>query len=122
MEGHLVKVCKKISRESQAVSVASILKSAKEVSEATDRDLFIDSGSTDHVIVHKSWFGNLRELDTNATNPDGGNTKVSEIKELDILAKDTQGKLTPLVLKKALFLPKYRTNFVPVSSVGDNGH
>ena len=89
MKGHLVQPCKYEARESQAESLASSLRSANEISEATDQDFVIDSGSTEHVIVQKNWFRNLRELDTSVTNPDGGNTKILGI-EVQILAKDTQ--------------------------------
>ena len=67
-------------------------------------------------------FKNLKELNTVVTNPDGGNTKVSGIGEVVVLAKDIQGKALPLVLKNALFGPGYRTNLVSVSSVIENGH
>ena len=82
----------------------------------------IDSGSTDHVIVQKSWFENLRELDTSVTNPDGGNTKVLGIGEVEVLARDAQGREKLLVLRKALFVPGYRTDLISVSSVIYNGH
>ena len=82
----------------------------------------IDSSSTDHVIVQNSCSRNPRELDTNVTNPDSGNTEVLGIGEVEILAKHTLKKLKPLVLKGALFLSRYRTNFVSVSSIVDNGY
>ena len=121
-KSHLVQACKIKARESQAESLASRLKTANDFSEATDLDLVIDSGSTDHVIVHKNWFKNLKELNTVVTNPDGGNTKVLGIGEVVVLAKDNQQKALPLVLKNALFVPRYRTNLVSVSSLIDNGH
>ena len=121
-KGHLVQACKIKARESQAESLASSLKTANDFSEATDLDLVIDSGSTDHVIVQKNWFRNLKELNTVVTNPDGGNTKVLGIGEVVVLAKDIQGKALPLVLKNALFVPGYRTNLLSVSSGIDNGH
>ena len=52
-KGHLVQALKIKAREYQAKSLASSLKSTNDFSEATDLDLVIDSGSTDHVIVQK---------------------------------------------------------------------
>ena len=121
MKGHLLQACKKKTRESQVESLASSFKSAKEISEATDKDLAIDSSSTDHVKGQKNWFENARELDTNVTNPGGGNTKVLGIGEVEILARDTQGDLTLLGSEKALFASGYQTNLVLVSSIVDNG-
>ena len=122
MKGHLVQEWKIEARKSPAESLALSLKSANDFSEATDRDIVIDSGSTDHVIVHKYWLKYLKELNTVLTNPDGGNTKILGIGELVVLAEDVQGKAFPLVLKNALFVPGYRTNLLSVSSVIDNGH
>ena len=56
------------------------------------------------------------------TNPDGGNTKVLGIGEVEVLAKDVKGCTKPLILKKALYVPGYRTNLISVSSIIDNGH
>ena len=82
----------------------------------------IDSGSTDNVIVQKNWFKKFRELETSVTNPDGGNTKVLGIGEVEVLVRDAQGREKTLVLRKALFVPGYRTNLISVSSIIDNGH
>ena len=111
-----------MARKTQVDSLASSLKSANDLSEATDLDLIIDSGSTDNVIVHKNWVKNLKELNKVFTNPDEGKTKVLGIGEVVVLAKDIQGKALPLVLKNALIVPGYRTNLVSVSSVFDKGH
>ena len=74
-KGHLEKACnKKELKGGEHGSLASSLKSG-ESSEATAKDLVVDSGSTDHVIVNKNWFKNLKEVNTTVTNPDGGNTK-----------------------------------------------
>ena len=74
------------------------------------------------MIVQRNWFRNLKELNTVVSNPDDVNTKVLGIGEVKVLAKDSQGKALPLVLKNALFVPGYRTNFVSVSSVVENQH
>ena len=74
-KGHLEKACnKKELKGGEHGSLASSLKSG-ESSEATAKDLVVDSGSTDHVIVNKNWFKNLKEVNNTVTNPDGGNTK-----------------------------------------------
>ena len=104
----------KKAKDSKPGSLASSLKSDSEMRETTDQDLVIDSGSTDHVIVQRSWFKNLRELDTSVTNPDGGNTKVLGIGEVEILAGDAQGRKKRLLLRKSLFVPAYGTNILSV--------
>ena len=120
MKDNLVQACKKKAGESEAESLASGPRSANEIGEATDQDLVLDSGSTDHVIVEMSWFKNPAELDTDVSDLDGGNTKVLGIGQVEILAKGTQGKLVPLVLWEALFSPGYRTTFWhPVSLTKD---
>ena len=124
LKGHFEKACIKKTKESKGAkhgSLASSLKSG-DSSEATAKDLVVDSGSTDHVIVNKNWFKNMKPIDTTVTNPDGGDTKVLGIGEVEILAKDVNGKTKPLVLRKALFVPGYRTNLISVSSIVDNGH
>ena len=72
--------------------------------------------------MNKNWFKSLRELDTTVVNPDGGNTKVLGIGGVEVLATDVKGRNTPLILKKALYVPRYRTNFISVSNIIDNGH
>ena len=64
----------------------------------------------------------MKEVDTTVTNPDGGNTKVLAIGEVDVLAQDVKGRTKPLVLRKTLYVPRYRTNLISVSSIVDNGH
>ena len=124
LKGHFEKACIKKTEESKGAkhgSLASSLKSG-DSSEATAKDLVVDSGSTDHEIVNKNWFKNMKPIDTTVTNPDGGDTKFLGIGEVEILAKDVNGKTKPLVLRKALFVPEYRTNLISVSSIVDNGH
>ena len=72
--------------------------------------------------MNKNWFKNLKEIETTVTNPDGGNTKVLGIGEVEVLAKDLKGKIKSLVFRKALFVPGYRTNLISVSRIVDNGH
>ena len=124
MKGHLERAYMKKNTENKGGthrSFASSLNSGNS-SEATTKDLVVDSGSTDHVIVNKSWFRNLKEIETTVTNPDGGNTKVLGIGEVEVQAKDIKGRIKPLILRKALFVPGYRTNLISVSRVVDNGH
>ena len=121
-KGHLEKVCIQKAKATSPGCLASSLKSDRNTSEATQQDLVVDSGSTDHIVVNKIWFKSLRELDTTVTNADGGNTKVLGIGEVEILAKDVKGRNKPLILKKTLYVPEYRTNLISVSSIIDNGH
>ena len=72
--------------------------------------------------MNKNWFKSIREIDTTVTNPDGGNTKVLGIGEVEVLAKDVKGLTKPLILKKALYVTGYRTNLISVSIIIDNGH
>ena len=64
----------------------------------------------------------MREVDTTVTNPDGGNTIVLGIGENEILAQDVKGRTKPLVLRKTVYEPGYRTNLISVSSIVDNRH
>ena len=82
----------------------------------------VDSGSTDHVMVNRIWFKNIKALDTTVTDHDGRDTKVSGIKEVEIIVKDVNGKTKPLVLRKVLVVSGNQTNLFSVSSFVDNGH
>ena len=121
-KGHLVQPCMKKAPSTKPGSLASSLKSDRASSEATEQDLVVDSGSTDHIVVNKNWFKSIGEIDTTVTNPDGGNTKVLGIGEVEASAKDVKGRTKPLIMKKALYVPGYRTNLISVSSIIDNGH
>ena len=103
-------------------SLASSLKSDRASSEATEQDLVVDSESTDHIVVNKTWFKSIGEIDTTVTNPGGGNTKVLRKGQVEVLAKDIKGRTKPLILRKALYVPGYRINLISVSSIIDNGH
>ena len=72
--------------------------------------------------MNKIWFRSIKEVDTTVTNPDGGNTKVLGIGEVEVLAKDVKGCTKPLILKKAPYVPSYRTNLISLSSIIDNEH
>ena len=121
-KSHLVQACMKKAPSTKPGILASSLKSDTTSSEATEQDLAVDSGSTDHIVVNKNWFNRIREIDTTVTNPDGGNTKALGIGEVEVSAKDVKGRTKPLILKKALYVPGYRTNLISVSSIIDNGH
>ena len=115
MKGHLEKACNKKTRENKGGasahgSLASSLNSGNS-SEATSKDLVVDSGSTDHVIVNKSWFRNLREIETTVTNPDGGNTKVLGIGEVEVQAKDVKGRIKTLFVKKSFVCARIPNKF-----------
>ena len=102
-------------------SLASSSKSDRTSNDATEQDLVVDSGSTQHTVVNKNWLTSLREIDTTVTNPDGGSTEVLGT-EVEVLAKDVKGRTEPLILKKALYLPGYRNTLISVPSIIDNGH
>ena len=77
-------------------------------SEATAKNLVVDSGSNGHVSVNKKWFKYLKRIDTSVTNRDGDDMKVLGIGEIEILAKDVHGRTKSLCLLKALFMPGYQ--------------
>ena len=64
----------------------------------------------------------MKEVDTTVTDPDGGNTEVLGIGEVEVLAQDVKRRTKPLVLREALYVPGYRTNLISVSSIVDKGH
>ena len=72
--------------------------------------------------MNKNWFKSIREINTTVTNPNGGNTKVLGIGEVEVLARDFKGRTKPLILKMALYVPRCRTNLISVSSIIDHGH
>ena len=120
--GHQVQACMKKVPGTEPGSLASSLKSDRASSEATEQDLVVDSGSTDHIVVNKNWFKSIKNIDTIITDQDGGNTTVLGIGEVEVLAKDVKGRTKLLILKKTLHVPGYRTNLISVSRIFDNGH
>ena len=96
-KGHLKQACMKKTPGTKPESWASSLKSDRASSEATEQDLVIDSGITDHIVVNKNWFKSIGEIDTTVTNPDGGNTIVLRIGEVAVLDKDVKGRTKPLI-------------------------
>ena len=121
-KGHLVQGCMKKATGTRPGTLTSSLKSDRASSEATEEDLVVDSGSTDHIVVNKNWFKSKGEIDATVFNPDAGNSKVLRIGEVEVLAKDVKGRTKPLILKKVLYVPRYRSNLIFVSSIIDNGH
>ena len=63
---------------------------------------------------------NFKDLDNTVTNPDGGKTKVLEIREIYVLNQDVNKRSKPSVLCKALIVQGYRTNLLWASSFIDN--
>ena len=59
-KGHLVQACMKKAPGTKRGSLASSLKSDRASSEATEQDLVVYSGSTDHTVVNKNWFKNIK--------------------------------------------------------------
>ena len=121
-KGHIVQGCMKKAPGTEPGSLTWSLKSARASSEATEQDLVVDSGSTDHIVVNKNWFKSIREINIKVTNPDGGKTKVLGIGEVEVLARDIKRCIRLLQLKKALYAPGYRTNLITVSGIIDKGH
>ena len=113
-KGHLLQACMRKAPGTKPGNSASSLKSDRTSSETTEQDLVVDSGSTEHIVVNKTSFKSIGELDTTVTNPDGGNTNVLRIGKVEALAKAVKGRTKPLILKKAINLPGYRTNLVSV--------
>ena len=66
-----------ISKKSAHKSLASSL-SADSSFEVSITDLIVDSGSTDHMMIDKTWFKNYQKLETTVNNPDGEKTKVEQ--------------------------------------------
>ena len=83
-KGHLVQACMKKAPGTKLGSLTSSLKSDRASSQATEQDLVVDSGITDHIIVNKNCFTSIRENDATVTNPNGGNTKVLRIGEVEV--------------------------------------
>ena len=121
-KSHLVQACFKKTPGTKPGCLTSSLKLDRTSSEATERDLVVDSGSTDHIVVNKYWFTSIGEIDTTVTNPDGGNIKVLGLGEVEVLAKDVTGRTKTLILEKTLYVQKYRTNVISVSNIIGNGH
>ena len=76
----------KKGKDTEPGSLASNLKSARPTSETTGQILVVVSGKTDHIVVNLNLFENLSELDTTVINPDGGNTKILWLEEVEVLA------------------------------------
>ena len=72
--------------------------------------------------MNKNRFKTIIAIDTTVTNQDGGNAKVVGIGEIEVLARDVNGFTKSLVTKKTIYVPRYRTNLISVSSIIDNGH
>ena len=91
---HLASACKH-QQKNPHKGLASIL-SAESSFEVSKADLVVDSGSTDHMMIDKTWFKNYQKLETTVNNPDGGKTKVEGIGDVDVEARDTKGVLHKL--------------------------
>ena len=50
--------------------------------------------------MKKNWLKGVREIDTTVTTPDGGDTKVLGIGEVEVLAKDVKGFTKPFDTEK----------------------
>ena len=82
---------------------------------ASNFDLVIDSGSTDHVITQKEWFKNYRKIKTVVNKPHGRKAIVEGVGEVEISAKDSKGANFVLELKQVLNEPGYKTNLMSTS-------
>ena len=99
-KGHLVQGCIKKATRTRPGSLTSSLKSDRASSEATEEDLVVDSGSTDHIVVNKNWFKSIGEIDATVSNPDAGNSKILRIGEVEVLAKMSKDVLSLWYWKK----------------------
>ena len=114
-KGHLASACKQ-QQKSPHKGLASSL-SAESSFEVSKTDLLVDSGSTDHMMIDKTWFKNYQKVETTVNNPDGGKTKVEGIGDVDVEARNTKGVLHKLTFEKFLHVPEYKTNLISVSSL-----
>ena len=64
----------------------------------------------------------MKAINETVTNPDGGDTKVLGIGEVEVLAKDVNRITKLLVLRKALFVRGYGITLISVPSIANNGH
>ena len=119
-KGHLASACKQ-QQKSPNKGLASSL-SAESSFEISKTDLVVDSGSTDHMMIDKTWFKNYQKLETTVNNPDGGKTKVEGIGDVDVEARDTKGVLHKLTFEKVLHVPEYKTNLISASSLVQKEH
>ena len=119
-KGHLASACKH-QQKSPHKGLASSL-SADSSFEVSKTDLVVDSGSTDHMMIDKTWFKNYQKLETTVNNPDGGKTKVEGIGDVDVEARDSKGVLHKLTFEKVLHVPEYKTNLISVSSLVQKQH
>ena len=119
-KGHLASACKH-QQKSPHKGLASSL-SAGSSFEVSKTDLVVDSGSTDHMMIDKTWFKNYQKLETTVNNPDGGKTKVEGIGDGDVEARDTKGVLHKLTFEKILHVPEYKTNLISFSRLVQKQH
>ena len=118
-KGHLASACKH-QQKSPHKGLASSL-SADSLFEVSKTDLVVDSRSTDHMMIDKTWFKNYQKLETTVNNPDGGK-KVEGIGVVDVEAQDTKGVLHKLTFEKVLHVSEYKTNLNSVSSLVQKQH
>ena len=119
-KGHLASAYKH-QQKSPHKGLASSL-SADSSFEVSKTDLVVDSGSTDHMMIDKTWFKKYQKLETTFNNPDGGKTKVEGIGDVDVEARDTKGVLHKLTFEEILHVPEYKTNLISVSSLVQKQH
>ena len=119
-KGHLAAACNNQPKSSHK-GLASSLNSEK-MSDVSKFDLVVDSGSTDHIMIDRTWFKNYQKLETTVNNPDGGKTKVEGIGDVEIEARDSRGVLHKLTFQKVLHVPEYKTNLISVSSLVQKKH
>ena len=103
-KGHLASACKH-QKKSPHKSLASNL-SAESSFEVSKTDLAVDSGSTDHMMIDKTWFKNYQKCETTVNNPHGGKTKIEGLTDVDEEARDTKGALNKVTFEKVLHVPE----------------
>ena len=119
-KGHLASACKHQQKSPQNGLASSL--SANSSFEVSKTDIVVDSGSTDHMMIDKTWFKNYQKLETTVDNPDGRKTKVEGIGDVDVEARDSKGVLHKLTFEKILHVPEYKPNLISVSSLVQNQH
>ena len=59
------------------------------------------------MMIERTWFKNDQKLETTVNNPYRGKSKVEEIGDIDVKARDTKSELHKLTFEKVLHAPVY---------------
>ena len=119
-KSHLASACKHHQKSPHKGLAFSL--SEESSFEDSKTDLVVDSGSTDHMMIDKTWFKDYQKLETTVNNPDGGKTKVEGIGVIDVESRNTAIVLHKLGFEKVLHVREYKTNLISVSSLVQKQH